>query len=122
MVVTAIPLPGADPNTPVGAVTITSAAQLFPMRLAGDDAAGRRLQEGGGGGAAGASQAGGTVSFSLYQDGQKLVVKDLDEPVQISVPVSSAKDLESRRAPTISLSLSPSLNPNPNPISRLTES
>ena len=58
MVVTAIPLPGADPNTPVGAVTITSAAQLFPMRLAGDDAAGRRLQEGGGG-AASASQAGG---------------------------------------------------------------
>ena len=59
MVVTAIPLPGADPNTPVGAVTITSAAQLFPMRLAGEDAAGRRLQEeGGGGGAASASQAG----------------------------------------------------------------
>ena len=56
----------------------------------------------------------------MYQDGQKLVVKDLDEPVQISVPVSSAKDLESRRAPTISLS--PSLNPNPNPTSRLTES
>jgi len=59
VVVTAIPLPGADPNTPVGAVTITSAAQLFPMRLAGEDAAGRRLQEGGGGGAASASQAGG---------------------------------------------------------------
>ena len=58
MVVTAIPLPGADPNTPVGAVTITSAAQLFPMRIAGEDAAG--LQEGGGGGgAASASQAGG---------------------------------------------------------------
>ena len=112
--VTAIPLPGADPNTPVGAVTVTSAAQLFPMRLAGDDAAGRRLQEGGGGGAASASQAGGTVSFSLYQDGQKLVVTDLDEPVQISVPVSSAKDLESRRAPAISLSLSPSLNLTPN--------
>ena len=51
----------------------------------------------------------------MYQDGQKLVVTDLDEPVQISVPVSSAKDLESRRAPTISLSLSPSLHPNPNP-------
>ena len=57
MVVTAIPLPGADPNTPVGAVTITSAAQLFPMRITGEDAAG--LQEGGGGGAASASQAGG---------------------------------------------------------------
>ena len=61
MVVTASPLPGADPNTPIGAVTITSAAQLFPMRITGEDAAG--LQEGGGGGggggAAGASQAGG---------------------------------------------------------------
>ena len=58
MVVTAIPLPGADPNTPIGAVTITSAAQLFPMRITGEDAAG--LQEGGGGGgAASASQAGG---------------------------------------------------------------
>ena len=58
MVVTAIPLPGADPNKPIGAVTITSAAQLFPMRIEGEDAAG--LQEGGGGGgAASASQAGG---------------------------------------------------------------
>ena len=58
MVVTAIPLPGADPNTPVGAVTITSAAQLFPMRIEGEDAAGRQ-EGGGGGGAASASQAGG---------------------------------------------------------------
>ena len=31
----------------------------------------------------------------MYQDGQKLAVKDLEEPVMISVPVSSAKDLES---------------------------
>ena len=50
----------------------------------------------------------------MYQDGQKLAVTDLEEPVMISVPVSSAKDLESRR-PTISLSLSPSLHPNPKP-------
>ena len=61
MVVTAIPLPGADPNKPIGAVTTNSVAQLFPMRITGEDAAG--LQEagggGGGGGAASASQAGG---------------------------------------------------------------
>ena len=59
MVVTAIPLPGADPNTPIGAVTITSAAQLFPMRITGEDAAGVQDGGGGGGGAASASQAGG---------------------------------------------------------------
>ena len=58
MVVPATSLPGADPNKPIGAVTTTSAAQLFPMRITGEDAAG--LQEGGGGGgAASASQAGG---------------------------------------------------------------
>ena len=72
-------------------------AQLFPMRLAGEEAAGRRLEEGGGGAELpSASQAGASVSFSMYQDGQKLVVEDLDKPVQISVPVSSANDLDSR--------------------------
>merc|ERR1719272_2661579 len=76
---------------------MTSMAQLFPMRLAGEEAAGRRLEEGGGGGAElpSATQAGASVSFSMYQDGQKLVVEDLDKPVQISVPVSSAADLDS---------------------------
>ena len=72
-----------------------SMAQLFPMRFAAEDAAGRRLDETSNG-AASASQAGGTVSFSMYQDGQKLVAKDLDKPVQISVPVGSAADLDSR--------------------------
>ena len=93
---------------------MTSMAQLFPMRIAGEDAAGRRLEEGGDG-AASASQAGGTVSFSMYQDGQKLVVKDLDKPVQISVPVGSAKDLDSRLALALTLTLTPAPSPNPNP-------
>jgi hypothetical protein len=81
------------------------------MRRAAEDAAGRRLEEGGGG----AAQAGGTVSFSMYQDGQKLVVKNLDKPVQISVPVGSAKDLDSRFASTLTLTLTLTLDPNPNP-------
>ena len=81
------------------------------MRIAGEDAAGRRLEEGGGG----AAQAGGTVSFSMYQDGQKLVVKNLDKPVQISVPVGSAKDLDSRFASALTLTLTLTLDPNPNP-------
>ena len=114
MKVTATTIPGADPNKPIGAVTMTSMAQLFPMRIAGEDAAGRRLEEGGDG-AASASQAGGTVSFSMYQDGQKLVVKDLDKPVQISVPVGSAKDLDSRLAVALTLTLTPAPSPNPNP-------
>ena len=88
-------------------------AQLFANSFEGEDAAGRRLEEGGDG-AASASQAGGTVSFSLYQDGQKLVVKDLDKPVQISVPVGSAKDLDSRLALALALTPAPSPNPNPN--------
>ena len=113
MKVTATTIPGADPNKPIGAVTMTSMAQLFPMRLAGKDATGRPLEDGNG--AASASQAGGTVSFSMYQDGQKLVVKDLDKPVQISVPVGSAKDLDSRLAVALTLTLTPAPSPNPNP-------
>ena len=93
VVVTATYIPGADPNKNIGSVLTTSNAQLFPSRQAGDDEAaggggGRRLQEGGG--AASMSQAGASVSFSLYQEGRKLEVENLDKPVQISVPVNAA--------------------------------
>ena len=66
VVVTATTISSVDTSKPVGAVTMTSLAQLFPMRLAGEDAEGRQLQEDSDG-AASASQAGASVSFSLYQ-------------------------------------------------------
>ena len=88
VVVTATTIPSTDPSKPIGAITMTSTAPLFPMRLAGEDTARRRQQEASG--AASAAQAGASVSFSLYQEGKKLVVNDLDKPVQIMVPVSVA--------------------------------
>ena len=69
VVVTATTISSVDTSKPIGAVTVISLAQLFPMRLAGEDAAGggqRRLQEDSDG-TASASQAGGSVSFSLHQ-------------------------------------------------------
>ena len=105
VVVTATLIPSAGSTKPIGAVTMTSSAQLFPMRLTGEDetaggVGGRRLQEGGG--EVSASQAGASVSFSLYQEGRKLEVANLDKPVLISVPISAAarQHVEIRRATT----------------------
>ena len=66
VVVTATTIASADRSKPIGAVTMTSKAQLFSTRLAGEDAAGGQPQENSDG-AASASQAGASVSFSLYQ-------------------------------------------------------
>lgn len=64
--VTAAAISSIDTSKPVGTIMMTSVARLFPMRLAGEDAAGRRLQEDSSG-APSASQAGTSVSFSLHQ-------------------------------------------------------
>ena len=91
---TATSLEGINLSKPIGAVLWTSEAPLFPTHLSSIDR-GRRLLPGDGRAeGSGASLAGASVSFSLYQDGNKLDVEGLESPVQISVPVRSPNDLD----------------------------
>ena len=91
-------VPGAQEGKPISAVTYTSSEPLFPTRIKceskdgeGEDSKRRQLSECEGGSA---KQAGASVSFSLFQEGGKLQVENLEEPVQISVPVSSESELK----------------------------